>query len=87
MSQTSAEIAVTTDKTGTTEDEQKYYETPRMSKSEARYKVCVRAAKGENQEEILTVSVRTLAEAAKRKSDMLEDLNIIFLFSRPDMAG
>lgn len=58
-----------------------------QSKPIVRYPTGVKAAKSARQEEVRTASVRALADAAKRKSDMLEERNAIAIFSRPDMSG
>lgn len=52
-----------------------------------RYPVGVKAAKASKQEEIRTKVVCKLADAAKRKSDCLEERNAIAIFSRPEAQG
>lgn len=51
-----------------------------MSKFQVRYTVGVRAANAEKKKEILKVSVRTLVDDAKRKSNMLEERNGLLVF-------
>lgn len=62
-------------------------EEERVEKKKNRYPVGVKAAKVARQEEIRTASVKRLADAAQRKSDVLEERNAIAVFSRPEMAG
>lgn len=52
-----------------------------------RFPIGARGAKLITQEELRTQAVRTLAESAKRKSDILEEKNAISVFSRPEAQG